>query len=148
MISALQNDGIVDMKNYLLSLAVSKPWVLSRDGGMVTDMSSEDIVEQAVLESLLDNCHEEIPYVCDIHCTSISSLTPTRLKIDVNITVDNKRQKKIILGQQGRSLVKIRQASVDILEKTLKKSVILYLWIKARDSDSDTDNDDDDDTAQ
>ena len=33
MISAMQNDGVVDIKNYLISMAVTKPWILSKDGG-------------------------------------------------------------------------------------------------------------------
>ena len=33
MISAMENDGVVDIKNYLLSLAVCKPWIIPRTGG-------------------------------------------------------------------------------------------------------------------
>lgn len=133
MISALKDDGVLDIKNYLISLAVSKPWIISRDGG-VTDLSNEVRVEQIILETLLDHSHEEIPYIADIQCASIQPLSKTRLRVDVNITVDTAGQQRILIGHQGRTLVKVRQSAVEILEKIFGKSVILYLWVKVKGS--------------
>ena len=43
MISALENDGVVDLKNYLITLAKHKPWIVTTRGGSVeTDESDED----------------------------------------------------------------------------------------------------------
>lgn len=137
MVSALKNDGVLDIKNYLISIAPFKPWIIE-DKAASTDMREEERVEQMVLESLMENTHEEIPYIAQIFCTSINKLNEQKLRIDVDIMVDSASQQRIIVGQQGRTLVKIRQASVEQLEKIFKKEVILFLWIKQRGKDSES----------
>lgn len=134
MISALQDDGVLDLKNYLIAISESKPWIIPKDQG-ITDLSSEERIEQVVLEKMLDNTHNEVPYICDIQCKSISDISLTRVKIEVDIRVDSTGQQRIIVGQQGRTLVKIRQSAVEVLEKQLGKQVILYLWVNLRNSD-------------
>ena len=137
MISALENDGVVDLKNYLISLAQPKEWLVPEGQGN-TLLTMEERIEQIVLEMLLDHTHEEIPYISDIECTSIKA-TPSgegnkSVRIDVNIWVDTGAQERIIVGHQGRTLLKIRAASVDVLEKVLNKRVILFLWAKKREA--------------
>jgi GTPase Era involved in 16S rRNA processing len=91
-----------------------------------------------VLEKLLENCHDEIPYVADIMCRDITNINSKLVRIDVDIKVDTEHQKKIVIGHQGRTLVKIRQATVLNLETSLFKdrTVILQLWIKLRDENN------------
>jgi GTP-binding protein Era len=134
MISALQDDGVIDIKNYLISLATTKPWIIPKEKGK-TSLSKAQRVEQVILEMLLDNTHQEIPYIAAIRCKKISNLTHFRVRIDVDIEVENPTQKKIVIGYQGRNLVKIRQSSVEVLEQILSTKVILYLWIKAKSGD-------------
>ena len=98
-----------------------------------TPLSVEERVEQIVLEMLLDHTHEEIPYIADIECFAIKHENdPKRARIDVNIFVDTGAQERIIVGQQGRTLVKIRAAAVEALEPILNKRVLLFLWVKSR----------------
>jgi len=135
MISALENDGVVDLKNYLISLAQPKEWLVPEGQGN-TLLTMEERIEQIILEMLLDHTHEEIPYISDIECTSIKATSSGEenksVRIDVNIWVDTGAQERIIVGHQGRTLLKIRAASVDVLEKVLNKRVILFLWAKKR----------------
>ena len=131
MISALKNDGVIDLKNYLIASSKPRHWIISKDAG-ITDLSREDRVEQMVLESMLENTHEEIPYMCDINCTSIKMLTQRRMEISVDIFVDTEKQRRIVIGQGGRTLLSVRQLACSHLEDIFKKQVILYLWIKLR----------------
>lgn len=131
MISALENDGLVDMKNYLLGSADIKPWVLSAEDG-VTGSSMESRVEEIVLEKMLEYTHEEIPYIADIECTGIDPIRGTLVEVNVNIWIDTPGQQRIIVGQQGRTLVKLRQSAVEDLEGIMNKKVILKLWVKLR----------------
>jgi GTP-binding protein Era len=144
MISALKDDGVTDLKNYLISISQSKPWMIPRDQkslgpkgieigkGAVTNMSLEERVEEIILEAMMENTHEEIPYIADIVCKSISHLTSTRLRIDIDIKVDSSSQQRIIVGHQGRTLVKIRSAASEVLEQIIGKQIILYLWVVLR----------------
>jgi GTP-binding protein Era len=128
MISSLHNDGVIDIKNYLISIAPMRPWIIDKKQG-ITDMSDEDRVEEMVLEALMENTHDEIPYIADINCKSIKQIHENQLRIEVDIAVESNSQQKIIIGQQGRTLVSIRQSAVEQLEKIFKKEIILFLWI-------------------
>lgn len=133
MISGQYNDGVMDMKNYLISLAKPKPWLIPRGSAVATTLTHEERVEEVMLEKLLENVHEEVPYICDIHCRPLVQTDADSLRIDVDIKVDNEGQKKIIVGQQGRSVVKIRQDAVEDLEKIFAgKQVLLFIWVEVR----------------
>jgi GTPase Era involved in 16S rRNA processing len=81
-----------------------------------------------------EHTHQEIPYISNVECVSIDAINKAnkRTKIEVDITVDSPNQQKIIIGQNGRTLVKIRQAAVAELEKIFKVQIILFLWIKIK----------------
>lgn len=140
MISAQHDDGVTDLKNYLIAISKPKPWIIGspdtsndKKTNIVTNMTTEQRIEEIILEFLMENTHEEIPYIADIKCKSIASLSKTRIKIEVDIRVDSHNQLRIVVGQQGRTLVKIRSGASDALEKILGKLVILYLYIIVRD---------------
>ena len=126
----------------------------------VTNLTLKERVNEIVLENLLSETHEEIPYIADIRTKSIRSLTEKRIRIDVNIFVDTGAQQRIVVGHQARTLLAIRQKSVRTLEKIFGQEVILMLWVKTRmkksgkvdknqeygiDEDDDLDGDDDED---
>eukprot|EP01038_Epipyxis_sp_PR26KG_P007526 gene7526-10252_t len=134
MISSLKNDGVIDLKNYLMNIAVEKPWIISdTKENYITNLSEEERVEEIIREKLLEHTHDEIPYAADICCTSVKTISSRRLQIDVDINVDHSRHQKIIIGEQGRTLVKIRQDAVETLEVIFHKQVILFIWIKFND---------------
>ena len=63
MISACENDGVIDLKNYLLSLAPTRNWAIPRGEGQ-TDLTKEERVEEMILEKLMIHTQDEIPYIC------------------------------------------------------------------------------------
>lgn len=133
MISASQRDGLKDLKNYMLSIAPIRNWTVNRAEG-VTDLSREERVEELVRENLMIHTHDEVPYIAGVDCTSIGLLgSDNKLKIDVNIFVNTKAQARIIVGTKGRTMVKIRQDTVVVLEQIFETQVLLYLWVKIRD---------------
>jgi len=85
-----------------------------------------------VLQTLLNQTHEEIPYIAQIDCKFVRHITPRRVRFDVEITVNSSSQQRILVGHQGRTLVKIRQAAATDLEQIFGKEVLLFLWIKLR----------------
>lgn len=128
MISALERDGLLDVKNYLIRTAEEKPWLI-RSGH--TTLSPEEVVEEMILESMLDHVHAEIPYVADIECTSIEEMNPYKIRVDVNIYLNSSGQARIVVGDKARTLLKIRQSTTEQLEKIYEgKKVLLFLWVK------------------
>ena len=139
MVSAKDDDGVIDLKNYLIAVSKPKKWIIPKDkdkkGSKVTNLSAEERVQEIVLEVLLENTHHEIPYIAGVDCRSIDHTSTTRCQIDVDILVDSKSQQRIVVGQKGRTLLKIRAAAVKYLEIILKKEVLLFLNIAVRDSE-------------
>lgn len=132
MISALHNDGLLDLKNYLIRSAEQKEWLLPASEKAITTLSHEERVEEIILEKLLDHTHDEIPYIAKVHCVEITELSPKLLKIEVEIIVDSGRQVKIVVGHQGRTLVKIRQSAVEELEQIFERTIVVRLYVKTR----------------
>lgn len=128
MISAMQNDGVLDLKNYLIQIADMKPWLLSEEEG-ITDLSDEDRVEEIILEKLMMNVHEEIPYTAEVVCTGIEH-SARHVKIKVDILLEAARQRKIVLGHQGRTMLKMRQDASAELENIFKKTALIFFDIK------------------
>lgn len=108
MISAIENDGVIDLKNYLLSLAPHRNWIIPKEKG-ATDLTNEERVQEMLLEKLMIHTHAEVPYIAGIKCVAISSENADTLKVDVDIFVNSNAQQRIVVGEKGRTLVKIRQ---------------------------------------
>jgi GTPase Era involved in 16S rRNA processing len=60
MVSAQQNDGVEDLKRYLLSRARPGEWLFTRN--MLTDQLPKDMAEMCVREKLLEHVSGEVPY--------------------------------------------------------------------------------------
>lgn len=138
MISALYKDGVLDLKNYLLSIAKYRPWILGKNKG-ITSLSDRGRVNEVILQALLENTHEELPYICTVDCTDIKTIRRDTIEINADIFVDTPNQQRILVGHQGRTLVIIRATASELLLKIFNKEVILKLWIKVRGDDDGSD---------
>lgn len=133
MVSALHNDGLLDIKNYLIRSADVKPWLVKKGDGHTT-LSPEEVVQEILLEAMLNNTHDEIPYVANIVCTSIAPLPEDAnvLRVDVDIYLETGRQVRIVVGEKARTLLKLRSDATEQLEKIYKnRKVLVFLWVKA-----------------
>lgn len=144
MISALHDDGVLDLKNYLIRIADKKPWLLSREEGFTT-LSVEERVQEILLEKILDQLHEEIPYNVRLDCTNVSLEDENTVRVDVDIYVRNVRHKKIVIGSNARSIVSLRQDLCTELEKIFKKNVMARLEVKMEKEGHGDYNDEEDD---
>lgn len=57
-------------------------------------------------------------------------MTADKLQFDIELDVLSVHHKKIILGHQGRTLVAIRNAAAEDLEKVTNKRVIIDLHVR------------------
>lgn len=129
--SALATDSRIDPKDQSIT-AFPKGAPLIPYERNVTNLTPKERVNEVVLEKLLSETHEEIPYIADIRTKSIRRLNPTRLRIDVDIYVDTGAQQRIVVGRGARTLLAIRQKAVKVLEPVFRREIILMLWIKTR----------------
>ena len=87
------------------------------------------------LKSMLEHVHDEIPYTSEINCRSVKHITKDRLQIDVDIFIENGRQQRIMIGEKGRTLLKLRQQVTENLEHIFDKDIILFLHMNVRKTD-------------
>ncbi len=67
MVSAAQNDGVDELRRYLLSRARPNPWIFSRC--LLTDQMPKDIAENCVRGIMLDKFNNEVPYEVGLEAT-------------------------------------------------------------------------------
>ena len=159
MISGMKNDGVLDLKNCLLSMCEYKPWLI-KDKNNFTSLTDYERIEQIGLEAMLNNTHDEIPYIADIKCLQITPHAENKLKVYLVIKVDTPKQQRICVGHQGRTMLKMRQYMTSELEKIFPKQILVFIQIEIRGKNDDyesanetrrdnqvhgNDNDDDDD---
>lgn len=95
----------------------------------ITNVSLEFRIAEIVREKILDNFHQEIPYMIATNLESIR-YSETRAFISVLITVGKQTHKSMIIGKGGKSLQKINYESSKELKTMLKRKVVLNLHVK------------------
>ena len=131
MISAINNKGVTDFLNYLITNSPEGEWHYNEDE--VTDRSIKQIAEDITMEQLYKFLNKEIPYNLKVETESWKE-TQNDITIHQVITVLKDSQKKIILGTNGENIKKISIISKREIEKLTDKKIHLYLFIKVRDT--------------
>ena len=111
-ISALNGDGVSDLKQYLLGSAKDAPWRYPHD--MKFDADPRDIVINIIKSKLLEHLPGPLPYKLQ-PVISIWEMEENwdRLNLVVTVDADNKHSARLILGYKGS---KIKGICEDIQE--------------------------------
>lgn len=127
MVSAMNGDGVEDLKEYLLAAAKTRPWVYQAT--FVTDQSPQEIAILAVREKLLDVLPEEIPYKVriTIHAWDVDAYGI--LRIVVLLKCPEKHHIKLVIGPQGQKIRQIAEAARQELTNTFRSEVSLKLIV-------------------
>lgn len=127
MVSALKNDGIEDLRNYMLNEAVSMDWLFHE--GMVTDQHPHDIVLNTVRENLLEYLPNEIPYKLDLKITKWEMLSTGCPKIDIKIKCPNSRHRSFVIGPEGKHIAVCVARCKKALRESFRRDVVLKVAV-------------------
>ncbi|HCE59288.1 MAG TPA: GTPase Era [Wolbachia sp.] len=130
MISALKNDGLFDLINYLSEVAPVGPWLYPED--QATDSSNNFLSAEITREKLFLNLHQELPYSTAVITEQFEEKKDKSLIIKQVIFVLRESHKKIILGEGGSNIKKINIEARSELEKIFAQKVHLFLFVKIR----------------
>ncbi|MGF6906277.1 GTPase Era [Fusobacterium sp. PH5-44] len=100
---------------------------------MYTDMPTYRIITEIVREKILLKTRDEIPHSVAIEILNVKHHESSKDKFDVNIYVEKKSQKGIIIGKNGSLLKEIGIDARKDIEKLLDKEIYLNLWVKVKD---------------
>jgi len=130
MISALNGDGVTDLKEYLATAVPPGPWLFPEN--QLTDASLRQTAAEITREKLFLRLHEELPYQLTVETAAWKELHDGSVRIEQTIYVTRESQRKIVLGAKGQTIKEIGSAArADIAEITGVK-VHLILFVKVR----------------
>jgi GTP-binding protein Era len=129
MISALEKNGIDDLKAYLAKAAPEGPWHYPEDE--VSDAPMRLLASEITREKIYHRLHEELPYEATVETTDWKE-KPSEVRIEQTIFVNRDSQKSIVLGKGGQMIKQISMDSRRELSKIMEKTVHLFLFVKVR----------------
>ena len=127
MTSALNDDGVEDIRQYLLSRARFKPWLYHRS--QVTDQSPQELVKTTLRETFLDLLREEIPYKINFVVTMWNLDESGNLFISVDVLCPQKFM-SLVIGPKGQTIASVVRTARESLTQTFYCDISLKLIVK------------------
>jgi GTP-binding protein Era len=130
MISALTGSGIQDLKRHLARLVPPGPWHYPEDE--ISDAPLRLLAAEITRERIYERLHEELPYATTVETTAWKELRGGAVRIEQTIYVERESQRKIVLGESGRTIKQISMEARREVGDILDKPVHLFLFVKVR----------------
>lgn len=130
LVSAKTGLGIEDLKR--------EAWQALPEGApyfpedMVTDQPEDFYVGEIIREQVLLATRDEVPHSVAVVVEERVPRSPQMMYVRALVVVERESQKAILIGQAGRMLRQIGQASRRELEQYYGHAVYLDLWVKTR----------------
>ncbi len=132
MISAENGDGVEDLLKSLRGKMPQGPYHFPPD--QLTDLPMRLLAAEVTREQLFLRLHQELPYSLAVETERWQEFDNGSVKIDQIILVERESQRPIILGQGGRQIKAVREASQRALEAFMNRKVHLFLTVKVHES--------------
>lgn len=127
-VSALDGDGVADLKARLAQLMPEGVWHYPED--QVSDASERLLACEITREQLYRQLHEELPYDSAVRPESYKVRPDGSIEIHQQIVVGRDSQKPIVLGKRGARIKAIGEAARLELSELLGVKVHLFLHVK------------------
>ena len=128
-ISALTGDGVDRLLKQLQSMLKAGPALFPPD--MKTDQSESFLVSEMIREKIYNLTSRELPYSSAVTVETIEENSEKNMvSIEARIHVESESQKGILIGQGGRMIKSIGQASRQDIERMLGSKVFLDLKVR------------------
>ncbi|MEQ1578270.1 MAG: GTPase Era [Hyphomicrobium sp.] len=132
MISALDGDGVADLKAHLASVMPLGPWHYPEDD--ISDAPLRQLAAEITREKIYHWLHEELPYSTTVETTDWKDFKNGSVRIEQTIYVERDSQKSIVLGKGGETIKKLSSESRSEMAKLLERPVHLFLFVKVREN--------------
>jgi GTP-binding protein Era len=129
MVSALNGDGIEELKAFLQDSAPDGHWLYEKNQS--TDLSLKFKLSEITREKLFNKLNKELPYSLYVE-TELLREFDTKVEICQAVVVIKNSQKGIIIGKNGGMIRVIREEATLEMKKLLHKKVELKLFVKVR----------------
>lgn len=131
MVSALNGDGLNDLRTQLAGMMPLSPWHYPED--QIADIPVRQMAAEITREKIFLRLHQELPYASTVETTRWKDLRDGSVRIEQDIYVERKSQRVIVLGEKGRTIKKIGELARAEIEDSLGIKAHLFLFVKVRD---------------
>lgn len=130
MVSALNGDGVDDLRRALGQQMPEGPWLYPEDQLALAPM--RQLAAEITREKLFLRMNQELPYSLTVETESWEERKDGSVKIQQVIYVSRANYKPMVLGKGGQTIKKIGAMSREDLEESLGRRVHLFLFVKVR----------------
>jgi len=128
MISALNGDGVDDLKKHLKGKMPESPWFFDED--QLSDLPSQLLAAEITREQLYRQLQQELPYAATVVPESWETKKDGSVVIHQRIVVERANHRPIVIGNKGDRIKSIGQAARVEIEKFLGHKAHLFLEVK------------------
>ena len=130
LISALNGDGVADLKSHVAAQMPPGPRLYPED--QIADVPLRLLAAEVTREKLFLRLHEELPYASTVETESWKERKDGSVRVDQVIYVEREGQRKIVLGKGGQTIKAIGQAARTDISELIGQPVHLFLFVKVR----------------
>ncbi len=132
MVSALDGSGVEDLLVHLAGTVPEGPWHYPEDE--LTDANERTTAAEITRERIYQHLHDELPYQTTVETTDWKELKDGSVRIEQTIFVERESQRRIVLGEGGRTVKLLSSQSRRELGQMFGRAVHLFLFVKVREN--------------
>ncbi len=132
MISALKGYGVAKFKEKLASMMPEGPWLYPED--QISDAPLRALAAEITREKLFERLHDELPYQSTVETELWKDLPDGSARVEQTIYVTREGQKKIVIGEGGKTIKSIGSAARKEIMEAAEQKVHLFLFVKVREN--------------
>jgi GTPase len=132
MVSALKGDGLAALRRELAGMMPDGPWLYPED--QISDAPLRMLAAEITREKIYERLHEELPYRSTVETDQWQPRPDGSVRIEQTIFVERESQRKIVLGEGGKTIKSIGQAARREIAEIAETPVHLFLFVKVREN--------------
>jgi GTP-binding protein Era len=132
MISALKGHGCETFLRKLGALMPEGPWLYPED--QISDAPLRSLAAEITREKLFERLHDELPYQSTVETELWKDNPDGSARVEQTIYVTREGQKKIVIGEGGKTIKSIGSAARKEIMEAAEQKVHLFLFVKVREN--------------
>jgi GTP-binding protein Era len=132
MVSALTGDGVEDLRHAFGRRMKPSPWLYPED--QLSDAPLRLLAAEITREQIYERLHDELPYQSTVETDSWTNQKDGSARIEQTIYVARDGQKRIVIGEGGKTIKAIGQAARREIAEAAEQKVHLFLFVKVREN--------------
>jgi len=132
MVAALTGYGVPDIAHWLETRLPPGPFLYPED--QMSDAPLRFLASEITREKIYERLHDELPYRSTVETEAWTEQKDGSVRIEQTIFVERESQRKIVLGEGGRTIKAIGSAARAEIAEMAETKVHLFLFVKVREN--------------